>query len=286
MPFFEDSHAIRALAVAYDMTGKKEYLDTCKHWSDRMIAFQEKMVPKGAYYMNYGESGKPSKADDDWLLSDDGSTGLAVFATAVRCTDKSDKARYLDSVELFAKVVMADRIGKNGGIIEVFGRLRDEWWCSTATSGALALQLYEETGKEKYRKVGLGALRWMIGRDFRDAKLITFQQRPSGVDILRFRVVCCGPEILAGWLRGAKGGHGADRRGPEVDGGESDRTRGQAGLGLPRRQPYRHRPRCPSSCTPSPINCPNTRVLLPRPTGSFATSAACSWTKGTLRFLA
>jgi len=34
-PFFEDSHAVRALAVAYDMTGKREYLDTCRRWSDR-----------------------------------------------------------------------------------------------------------------------------------------------------------------------------------------------------------------------------------------------------------
>ena len=60
-PFFEDAHAVRALAVAYDMTGKKEYLDTCKHWSDRMIAYQEKMNPKGAYYLNYFR--KPGKRD-------------------------------------------------------------------------------------------------------------------------------------------------------------------------------------------------------------------------------
>ena len=33
MPFFEDAHAVRALAVAYDMTGKRKYLDAC--WSGK-----------------------------------------------------------------------------------------------------------------------------------------------------------------------------------------------------------------------------------------------------------
>lgn len=195
VPFFEDSHAIRALAVAYDMTGKQEYLDTCKHWSDRMIAYQEKMIPKGAYYLNYFR--KPGDSESMWFISDAGSVGMGVFATAVRCPDKNDKARYLDSAESFAKVVMADRIGPNGGIIEeLWGSFRDEWWCSTATFGSLALQLYEETGKEEYRKVGLGSLRWMIGRDFRDARIIDFQQRASGVIFYDFELYVIGMKYL------------------------------------------------------------------------------------------
>ena len=195
MPFFEDAHAIRALAVAYDMTGKQEYLDTCKHWSDRIIAYQEKMIPQGAYYMNYFRM--PGDSESMWFISDAGSVGMGVFATAVRCPDKNDKARYLDSAESFAKVVMADRIGPNGGIIEeLWDDFRDEWWCSTATFGSLALQLYEETGKEEYRRVGLGALRWMIGRDFRDAKVIDFQQRASGVIFYDFEIYVMGMKYL------------------------------------------------------------------------------------------
>jgi hypothetical protein len=34
MPFFEDAHAVRALAVAYDMTGEQKYLDACRRWSE------------------------------------------------------------------------------------------------------------------------------------------------------------------------------------------------------------------------------------------------------------
>jgi len=41
--FYQDSYAVRALCVAYDMTGKKAYLDACKKWSDRMVGFQEGM---------------------------------------------------------------------------------------------------------------------------------------------------------------------------------------------------------------------------------------------------
>ncbi len=45
-----DSYVVRALCVAYDMTGKQEYLDACKLWADRMIENQNGMNPKGAYY--------------------------------------------------------------------------------------------------------------------------------------------------------------------------------------------------------------------------------------------
>ena len=47
VPFYQDSYAVRALAVACDISGKKEYLDVCRRWSDRMIAFQERMIPRG-----------------------------------------------------------------------------------------------------------------------------------------------------------------------------------------------------------------------------------------------
>lgn len=195
VPFFEDAHAIRALAVAYDITGKQAYLDTCKHWCDRIMAYQEKMIPKGGYYLNYCRP--PGSTAGHWFVSDAGSIGLGVFATAVRCQDKNDKARYLESVEWLAKVVMPDRIGPNGGIIEELWEGSEEWWCSTATFGALAIQLYEETGKEEYRKVGLGALGWMIGRDFRTATVIGFDRRPSGVIFYDFELYVAGMKYLA-----------------------------------------------------------------------------------------
>ena len=46
VPFFEDSYAIRALCVAYDMTGNKAYLDACHRWADRVVALQSKMIRK------------------------------------------------------------------------------------------------------------------------------------------------------------------------------------------------------------------------------------------------
>jgi len=197
VPFFEDGHAIRALAVGYDMTGKKEYLETCKYWCDRVIAYQEKMIPKGAYYLNYSGTRGPGQKEGMWYISDAGTVGMGVLATAVRCSDQDDKQRYVNSARSLAKVVLADRIGKGGGVIEyLWGNFKEEWWCSTATFGALAFHLYDETGDEQYLKVGLDALRWMIGRDFRAAKVIGFEQRPSGVLFYDFQLYVAGMKHL------------------------------------------------------------------------------------------
>src|ERR1039458_6299052 len=56
-PFFVDSYAARALCVAYDMTGKKEYLDACRAWSERMIGFQEKMLDRKSTRLNSSHLG-------------------------------------------------------------------------------------------------------------------------------------------------------------------------------------------------------------------------------------
>ncbi len=178
-PFFEDSHAIRALAVAYDMTGKREYLDTCRRWSDRMITYQHKMIPKDAYYLNYYR--QPGDVKDQWFSSDAASVGMAVLATAVRATDKAERERYLDSVEAFAKLV-ADKYIKDGGITDgIWTQFDGPWWASTALCGEMFLLLYEETGDERYRKIGVDAAHWLLKTDFRDAKPITMKERPSGI---------------------------------------------------------------------------------------------------------
>ena len=83
MPFFEDAHAVRALAVAYDMTGNRKYLDACQLWSDRMIDYQTKMIPQGAYYMNHSRA--PGQKSGEWNVADSGCVGMGVLATAVRC---------------------------------------------------------------------------------------------------------------------------------------------------------------------------------------------------------
>ena len=96
VPFFEDSYAVRALAVAYDMTGKNEYLAACQHWCDRVLDYQAQMIPKGAYYLNYGR--RPGEDQGDWWVADSGSVGMGVLATAVRTRDPAVKQKYLDSL--------------------------------------------------------------------------------------------------------------------------------------------------------------------------------------------
>ena len=191
MPFFEDAHAARALAVAYDMTGNRKYLDACKQWSDQVVAYQTRMIPQGAYYMNHSRA--PGQDHGQWTVADSGCVGMGVLATAVRCDDPADRARYLKSVKSFAKLVMDNYVGPEGGITNgLWSGYDGQWWCSTATFGSLAFLLYEETREERYLKVAIDALNWTIRHDFRQVKPITFQQRPSGVIFYCFELYVTG----------------------------------------------------------------------------------------------
>jgi len=191
MPFFEDAHAVRALAVAYDMTGNRRYLDACRRWSDRIIEYQSRMIPRGAYYMNHSRA--PGQDRGQWNVADSGSIGMGVLATAVRCEDPAEKARYLDSVKAFAKLVMENYVGPEGGITNgLWSGYAGQWWCSSATFGSLAFLLYEETGDEAYLEVARGALGWLLRQDFREVKPITFAQRPSGIIFYCFELYAIG----------------------------------------------------------------------------------------------
>ncbi len=185
MPFFEDAHAARALAVAYDMTGKRSYLDACKRWSDLMIVYQRGMDPVGAYYMNHQRA--PGQKTGQWNLADSGSVGMGVLATATRCKDPAEKARYVASVKALAKLAMENYVTPEGGIRNgLWPEYDGPWWASTAIFGTLAFLLYEETGEEQYLNCGKAGVRWLLQTDFHDFKPITFEQRPSGIIFYTF----------------------------------------------------------------------------------------------------
>ena len=178
--FYADSYAVRALAAAYDMTGREEYLQACKVWSDRMVDFQQKMIPKGAYYMNYGR--KPGETKGGWYVADSASIAMGVLATAVRCRDAKDKQRYLDSVKAFAKLVMDNYVGPGGGITDgLWEKYDGEWWCSSGVFASLGFLLYDETGEDAYRKVALGALDWLNKLEVGKVKHISFEAAAPAV---------------------------------------------------------------------------------------------------------
>lgn len=162
--FYWDSYLVRALCVAHDMTGKQEYLDACKRWSDRMIEYQGAMIPQGAYYMQYGR--RPGEPKGDWYVADCSSIALGVLATAIRCQDPAEKTRYLDSVQAFARLVAENWVRPSGGVTDGFWPKSDqEWWCSTGIFGSLAFCLYDETRKPDYLKIGLGTIDWLNQQD-------------------------------------------------------------------------------------------------------------------------
>jgi len=191
VPFYQDSYAIRALAVAYDLSGKRQYLDVCRRWSARMVEHQARMTPRGAYYMNYGR--KPGEPKGEWYVGDSSSIALAVLATAIRCPDAREKARLLDSVTTYARLVMDKYVMPCGGITDgLWSRFDGEWWCSTGIFGSLAFVLYDQTGDPAYLKVGLRAIDWLNRQRFENAQHIDYQEAAPSVLMYVFEAYSAG----------------------------------------------------------------------------------------------
>ena len=236
-PFFEDAYGVRALAVAYDITGKPEYLSACQHWANRVITLQEKMTPKGAYYLNYGRP--PGATSGDWWVADSGSVAMGILATAARTTDQTDKDRYLDSVKSFAQLVLDHYIAKDGGVTDgLWSHYDGPWWCSTATFSAAAYLLYDQTGDPRYLKVARDGTDWLVAHDFR-------RNDPPAWDVMggmpgvvfyigESHAIALGHHLPDD--RPTEGHRRAGGPNEPVDEGPSARPRGEERLGLPPRR--------------------------------------------------
>ncbi len=190
-PFFQDSYAVRALCVAYDMTGKTNYLDACIKWSERMLTNQESMNPPGAYYMNYNR--RPGQTNGDWFAADSSSIGIAIVATAVRCGG-AERERLLNSAKRFADLVITRYVKPSGGVSDgLWSKSTNEWWCSSGLFGSFAFGLYANTGDEKYLKAGLGAANWLSHWDL--TKKQPFPLSQQGPAMLMYVMEC----FSAGW---------------------------------------------------------------------------------------
>jgi hypothetical protein len=162
--YYVDSYAVRALLVASDMTGKKEYLNCARQWADRMVNFQSQMIPKGAYYMRYGR--KPGEDHGSWYVADSSCIAMGVLATAVRCENKPDRERYFKSAQLFARLVMDNYIGPHGGIRNAYwDKFDGEWWCCSGVFASLCFLLHNETGQDHYLQTALKAVQWLNHED-------------------------------------------------------------------------------------------------------------------------
>lgn len=154
-----DSYAVRALCVAYDMTGNEKYLDACREWSERMVRYQKKMIPHGAYYMHYNR--KPGQTNGDWYVADSSSIGMAVLATAVRCQG-AERARFLNSAKTFATLVIANYVKPTGGVSDgLWHESSNAWWNSSSLFGSFLFNLYASTGNKQYLKTALGVTDWL-----------------------------------------------------------------------------------------------------------------------------
>jgi uncharacterized protein YyaL (SSP411 family) len=190
-PFFQDSYAIRALCVAYDMTGNTNYLNVCRQWSDQMISNQDRMTPPGAYYMNYNR--KPGQTNGDWFAADSSSIGMGLVATSVRC-DAAERARLLDSAKKFADLVIARYVKPTGGVTDgCWHQSTNEWWCSSGLFGSFAFNLYANTGDKKYLDAAMGCANWLSHWDL--TKKQPFPLKQQGPAMLMYVMEC----YSAGW---------------------------------------------------------------------------------------
>lgn len=178
VPFFVDSYAVRALCVAYDMTGNNNYLDACRDWSTRMVDYQEKMIPHGAYYMHYNR--KPSETTNDWYSADSSSIGMAVLATGIRCKGAEQK-RYVKSAKNLADLVIKNYVKTSGGVSDgLWHQSSDAWWCSSGICGSFMFNLYANTGDRRYLKTALGITDWLNDLDLtKDQPFPLSQQGPA-----------------------------------------------------------------------------------------------------------
>jgi hypothetical protein len=204
MPFFEDSFAVRALAVAYDMTGEKKYLDACTRWADHVVDCQQRMIPKGAYFTNYDYARQPGQEKGGWYVADSGSIGMGVLAVAVRTADAQKRDRCLNSIRSFARLVIDNYVRTSGGITDGLWTYPDEWWCSTATFGALMFLAHDETKDPEYLRVALGATDWLNRHDFHKDEKPAFEAFNPGMAFYCFEFYAAAlPHLKAGSPRRA-----------------------------------------------------------------------------------
>jgi hypothetical protein len=151
-PFFEDAYAVMALATV----GGAENIRVSKIWTDRMLDYQAKMIPSGAYYMNSYR--KPGQRDGDWVTADASTIALAIL----KVYEATGDSRYLDSVNQYVALVEGRFLNSDFGVSDGFwGSYADSWWCSTANYGSLVLELYRVTRYPKYLTRTLELLSWL-----------------------------------------------------------------------------------------------------------------------------
>lgn len=82
VPFFEDAIGVSSISTAYRITHNPLYLNAIRNWANRMITYQEQMIPSGAYVNNYSFTRKPGESVGDWYVADSSTIAQAIVRTS------------------------------------------------------------------------------------------------------------------------------------------------------------------------------------------------------------
>jgi len=183
---FINGNLARILIASYRMTGNKKHLAEAVKWFDCLVDQQQLVITSK---LNQGGYWQDAPAMKDRHLGNiyfgDAGTAATALAVGYRHVDAARKKIYLEAIQRYARFAIEgclndpQRLGRkpcDGWIIKsgkekgamgvgyYRGKLHTKaYLSSTATTGAAFFaQIYDLTGNKEYKKVSLGASKFML----------------------------------------------------------------------------------------------------------------------------
>ncbi len=157
---FIGGYAMRTLVAGHAILGDSRYLEAAIAYADRLLASQSE---RGYWTTGYSNS---------IYLADTGSA-LGLLMVLYPHVDAERKQLYLDAISRYVQAIEADSLVLPSGAIGTGWRVRpgsgelesyrDPYTISSALTGSqVFVWMFHQTREERYRKVAVNALRWIL----------------------------------------------------------------------------------------------------------------------------
>jgi hypothetical protein len=178
---YRGAYYMRTLVAGYEIFGERRYLDIATEYADKLLARQ---LPSGYWPTGYGAI----------YFADTGSA-IGLFIALDRHVDEKRRQMYFEAVRRHVEAIQADGfISPSGGIGagwqhlengQASGQATREYTVGSALCGGEVFTwMYHKTHEEKYRRIALGALRWVLGTMAGDGR-IPYIFEAEGTDLAK-----------------------------------------------------------------------------------------------------